>query len=296
MKKFILLCLIFPCLTVCANEVVEDYLDIAASYCIHGQYTDAADYVNKILKLEPNNTEAIELKSTLTRIMNPAAQSYLSSNNLNIKQAFAAKKNGNKQAEFNALNAITDNFWGSYLLAQSYLDSNDFLQATVYFQKAAMLKPNFSQCYLGLAKSYISQRDYRNAITNIDKYLSYNRNSDIAYALRAEANLNLNLISEALSDIKKALNIENNLSYMFTEAKILYYKGDYDEAREKLNILSKNIQTSEVYKYLGLCDYAQSDYPNALLNLDKAIILSDEDKSIEATYNDIKSMLDKKKI
>ena len=54
------------------------------------------------------------------------------------------------------------------------------------------------------------------------------------------------------------------------------------------------IQTSEVYKYLGMCDYAQNDYVNALMNFDKAIILSDEDKELISTYNDIKTMLDKK--
>ena len=77
------------------------------------------------------------------------------------------------------------------------------------------------------------------------------------------------------------------------EAKILYYKGEYDDAREKLNILSRNVQTSEVYKFLGLCDYAQKDYRNALLNLDKAIILSDDDKTLNSTYNEIKQILDK---
>lgn len=76
------------------------------------------------------------------------------------------------------------------------------------------------------------------------------------------------------------------------EAKILYHKGSYNDARDKFNLLSRNVQTSEVYKYLGLCDYALNNYASALLNLDKAIILSDDDKTLNSTYNEIKTKLD----
>ena len=126
------------------------------------------------------------------------------------------------------------------------------------------------------------------------KSSGYNKEADIAYALRAEANMNLNSLNEAENDIKKALSIDENLSCLLIEAKILYLKGDYKTAREKLNILTSNMQTAEVYKYLGLCDYALHNYASALLNLDKAIILSDDDKNLNSKYNEIKSALEKK--
>ena len=44
---------------------------------------------------------------------------------------------------------------------------------------------------------------------------------------------------------------------------------------------------------LGLCDYDQNNLTSALLNIDKAIILSDDDKELNSTYNDIKATLDK---
>ena len=44
---------------------------------------------------------------------------------------------------------------------------------------------------------------------------------------------------------------------------------------------------------MGLCDIAKQDYMSALMNIDKAIILSDDDKTLNSTYNDIKSILDK---
>lgn len=293
MKKFILLCLIFPCLAVCANEVTEDYFDIASDYATYGKYSDAMIYVDKILQIEPNNADAKDLKNTLIRVTNPNAKSYLTYNDKTIQQAQQYKKQGERNKQISTLASATNDFWSIFLLAQYYRDNGDYNNAISYFQKATNLKPDYSQNYLGLAQCYSEMGDYKNAVNNLNKYIGYNQNSDIAYALRANANLNLNSLSEAEDDIKRALEIEENISYLLIEAKILYYKGNYDDAREKLNLLSRNIQTSEVYKYLGLCDYAQNNLTSALLNIDKAIILSDDDKELNSTYNNIKATLDK---
>ena len=294
MKRFILLCLIFPCLGVCANEITEDYLDIATNYATFGQYREAQEYINKILQIEPSDSEAKELKNALLRIQNPTIESYLTTTNGNLRQAFLAKKDGNRNGMLYTLNSSQNDFWSNYFLAEYYRDNKNPQNAIQFYKKAIQLKPNYSQSYLGISRAFIDTKDYNSAIENLDKYISYNKNSDIAYAMRAEAKMNLNYILEAQEDIETALNIEENISYLLLKAKILYYKGDYDNARYMLNLLSRNVQTSEVYKFIGLCDYAQNDYKNAMLNLDKAIILSDEDKSIISTYNNAKSMLEKR--
>ncbi len=293
MKKVLLLLIMFLCIPAGANELIEDYLDIATNYCTYGRYNDAIVYIDKILQAEPNNTEAKELKNTLLRIMNPEIQSYLTSTNPNLQKAFSFKKSGNRKKQVEALSAIPNDFWANYFLAEYYRENN--LEKSIYhYQKAIELKPNYSQSYLGLGKAYIDNKQFQNAVDTLNKYLTYNKHSDIAYALRADAYLNMNYLNDAYDDIKKALKIEENISYLLIEAKILYYKGNYDDAREKLNLLSRNVQTSEVYKLIGLCDYAQKDYKSALLNLDKAIILSDDDKTLNSTYNNIKQMLDKR--
>lgn len=294
MKRFILLVLIFPCIIAGANEMVEDYMDIATNYCTYGKYSEAMSYIDKILKIEPDNGEAKELKNTLLRVTNPNIQSYLTTTSSLLNQAQSYKNSGDRTAQIQTLSSNPNDFWSNYFLAEYYREDYNYQNAISYYRKAIELKPNYSQSYLGLAKTYIDIKEFQNAIDTIDKYLNYNKNSDIAYALRAEAELNLNYIIEAEEDIKKALQIEENVSYLLIEAKILYYKGNYDDARQKLNLLSRIVQTSEVYKYIGLCDYAQNDYKNALLNLDKAIILSDDDKDLISTYNNIKSMLDRK--
>ena len=296
MKKLILTCLIcfaFSSISVLASELTEDYFDIASEYATYGKYSDATVYVDKLLQLEPNNLDAKELKNTLVRVTNANAKSYLTSFDKNYQQAENYKKQGNKTKQISQLASATSDYWSMFALANIYRDNSDFKNAIAYYQKAIALKPAFAQSYLGLAQSYYDLGDFKNAVNYADKYLSYNQKSDIAYALRAQANMEMNYLIEAQDDIKKALDIEENISYLLIDAKIAYYRGNYDDARDKLNLLSRNVQTSEVYKYIGLCDYAQNDLSNALLNIDKAIILSDDDKDLNLKYNEIKSELDK---
>lgn len=293
MKKFLLLCLIFPCMSVFASEITEDYFDIASNYAIYGQYDNALVYINKILQEEPLNNEAQDVKAVLLRTINPNSKSYLTTTNKNIREAKNYKLQGDNVKQIETLSNITNDYWSLYSLAQYYFDIEDYQNAILYYQKSSLLKPDFSQSYLGLAFSYDKTKDYDNALKMVNKYLTYNKESDIAFALRAEINMQLNNLSDAEKDIKQALEIEENLSYLLIEAKIYYAKGDYNTAWEKFNFLSKNIQTSEVYKYLGLCDYALNNLPSALLNIDKAIILSNEDKDLNKKYNEIKTALDK---
>ena len=71
MKKFFLLCLIFPCIAVSSSELTEDYLDIATNYATFGNYKEAVVYLDKIIQLEPSNNEVKDLKHTLLRLTNP---------------------------------------------------------------------------------------------------------------------------------------------------------------------------------------------------------------------------------
>ena len=62
--------------------------------------------------------------------------------------------------------------------------------------------------------------------------------------------------------------------------------------KETRDILLSDIQTSKIYEYMGLCDIAKQDYMSALMNIDKAIILSDDDEYLENKYNEIKEILE----
>ena len=44
---------------------------------------------------------------------------------------------------------------------------------------------------------------------------------------------------------------------------------------------------------MGYCDIALEDYMSALMNINKALILSDDDEFLEIKYNEIKDILEK---
>jgi tetratricopeptide (TPR) repeat protein len=116
-------------------------------------------------------------------------------------------------------------------------------------------------------------------------------NSDVSFALMAKANLEAGRYTDAEFDINRALQANDDITYKFIKGKILYHEGRYSEAKTILEPLTNGFKTSELFKYIGLCDYGMRDYTGALMNLDKAIILSDEDKTLEAKYNEIKRLL-----
>lgn len=300
MRKILFLCLVLPliCCQIKANELTEDYFDIAENYCIEGNYNEALGYLDKILTIEPSNNKAKNLKTVILRISSPQSISYLSSHNNQVREAVELKKAGNKSKELSILsNAVLSNpqnYWACYYLAEFYRANREYNNALIYYQKSLQIKPNFTQCYLDMAVVNLEKKSYNTALQNINKYLETNRNADIAYAIRSRINLNSGNFNSAENDIKTALKINEDISYRLLEAKILFHKKDYEKARDKFEVLSKEIKTSEVYKYLGLCDYELGNYTNALLNLDKAIILSDDDKALNLKYNEIKEKLEKR--
>ena len=74
MKKLLLsVILIFAAgilIPVFASEIEEDYLDIAANYCIMGDYQTAMEYLDKILTINPDNRYVKDLKKGLTNFYN----------------------------------------------------------------------------------------------------------------------------------------------------------------------------------------------------------------------------------
>ena len=65
MKKILLYCSILALMMFCpavnANEMTDDYLDIATSYAVSGNYASSMEYLDKILSLEPDNKEIAEV-------------------------------------------------------------------------------------------------------------------------------------------------------------------------------------------------------------------------------------------
>ncbi len=264
MRSLILLFFLFglsagSCL---ASALTEDYIDIASSFVKEGKYSQAINYINKALMLEPNNSKLIEMKNDLSQV------SGLGSN-------------------FGVNLPVSD---VDFSQAETFRVNRDYSKAIMFYKKGIKESPNYIPNYLGLAIVCYEMKNFQEAKDNLNIYLSKEPRSDFAYMLRAKTNMNLGETPSALRDIKSADAIFSNSEYKLTEAIILTEMGKYSQARDILNKLSEEIQVYILFKYLGICDLKLGNYKSAVMNFDRAIILFEDDKTILPMYNEAKRM------
>ena len=278
-----------------ADDITEDYLDIAANYCVVGDYNSAMVYLDKILEREASNQQAADLKKGLAHIIADDKKSYVTGVNPLVKQAMEYKRIGDEKMEQNALlqGAKEQNgYLAYYYLGNLYRDKRDYMKALDAYNSALSARPDFAQAYLSSAITLFEAGRYEAVINPIDKYLTFVPNDDLAYAIKSRAEFELGMMEESKADNIKAIDINNCPEYQFDRAKILYKSGEPKVSKEIFTELLPDIQTSKIYEYMGYCDLAMEDYMSALMNIDKAIILSDDDQFLEDKYNEIKQILE----
>ena len=300
MKKFILslffiilgLCISIP---VQADELEEDYLDIAANYCVIGDYNSALVYLDKILERNPNSKQASDLRMGLLHVISQDKKSYVTAINPTIKEAMDYKQSGNDKMEYDALLRATkgnNSYIAYYFLGKYFRDRNDYMKALDAYNGSVSAKPDFAQAYLAIALTLFDVGRYEAVINPIDKYLTFESRDDLAYAIKSRAEFELGQIEAAQSDNDMAIKLNNCPEYQFDKAKILYKNGNFQQAKTLFKELLPYIQTSKIYEYMGYCDLEMKDYMSALMNIDKAIILSKDDIYLENKYNEIKKLLE----
>lgn len=300
MKK-VLLFLIISAISISVNlpalsdEIEEDYLDIASNYCVLGDYNSAIEYLDKILTINPNNQQVITLKRGLTHIITKDKKSFVDSVNPTIREAQEYKRMGDEKMELATLKqaAETENaYLAYYYLGNFYRSKNDYLHAIDAYNASVSARADFAPAYLTSAIVLFDMGKFEAVINPIDKYLTFNPNDDLAYAIKSRAEFAMGMIDESQKDNEKAIELNNCPEYQFDRAKILYKLERYEDSKNLFTELLPDIQTSKIYEYMGLCDYATKNYTSALMNIDKALILSEDDEYLENKYNEIKEILE----
>lgn len=295
MKKILLYGLIFALsiLPVTANEVTEDYMDIAKNYALIGDYPHATAYLNKILAVEANNTDARNLIGMLKVMSSQDRKAYATRINSSIYNAMVAKYNGNSSLTLEYLKkaANSNSFLFYNFLGEYYKELGQYNMAVAAFNSALNYNPDFVQAYLSIALCRYEMGDYEGVIPPITRFLYFNQQESFAYLVRAKAYMNMGRFNDAETEIVTALALNDDIMYRFNHGIILCRKGQYSQAKNILEPLTDSISNSDIYKYLGMAYLGLKDYNNALLNLDKAIILSDDDKELQTKYNEAKAGL-----
>ena len=86
MKKYLIFILLicggwlFPAHSI-SNELIEDYMDIISNDCIIGDYDDAVKYLDRIIKITPDNGEYVELKALLYQLGTQNQKSFITGYN-----------------------------------------------------------------------------------------------------------------------------------------------------------------------------------------------------------------------
>lgn len=274
-----------------ANEMIEDYLDIASSYAVSGNYASAMDYIDKILSIEPYNKDIASLKITLKNMQNGTMPSPFVAENKNLSLAQNAKLTGNKMAEMQYLTqaASSGGYWANMFTGDFYRKNKQYNKAIPYYQKALNSTTQYSTPLLYLGICYFEMKNFNEAFPILTQFIAYNQQESYAYAMRARVLTELGRYNDAETDIVTAIALEDTIEYRYLEGLILFKRGNYKKAQTTLEKIANEVQTSDIYKFLGLSYYATGDLNNALLNLDKAILLSNDDKEIQAKYNEIKA-------
>ena len=278
-----------------ANEIEEDYLDIAADYCIAGDYNSAMEYLNKILLINPDNKQVSDLKKGLNHIIAQDKRSYVTNMNPLVTQAMEYKLAGSTAGEESALiqaSKANNAYLAYYYLGNFYRAKKDYLKALDSYNSAVSNRPDFAQAYLASAIVLHDIGNFQAVLNPIDKYLTFNPKDDFAYAVKSRAEFALGMLEQSRHDNDRALEINDCPEYQFDKAKILYKYEAFKDSKDLFTSLLNDIQTSKIYEYMALCDIGMGNYNSALLNLDKAIILSDDDEFLENKYNEVKEILE----
>ncbi len=275
------------------QEIYEDYMDIISGNCVIGDYQDAVKYLDKLITLDPQNKDFKKLKDLLYQLGTKNQRSFITGYNADLDKAFAYIKQGDRVSAGNILKDATKsgNFWVYSYLGDFYRENRDYPQAVAAYFNAYQLEPSFTQALLSIAVCYLEAGQYEAVQEPIKRFIYFNQQCDLAYAIRAKAYLNMRQLNDAETEIVTALALNNDEEYQLIHAIILYRKGNYAKAINILTKLSETLQTSDVFKFLGLSYLGKKEYSNAMLNLDKAIILTNDDKELNQKYNETRELI-----
>ena len=275
------------------EEIIEDYMDIASHNCLLGDYEDAVKYLDRIIKLSPSDTEILKLKSLLYQLGTKNQKSFITGYVPDLDKSMAYKRAGDTVNEGNVLRdaSLKGNFWIYHYLGEYFRENKNYDAAIDAYFRAYQIEPSFTQALLSIAICYYEAGKYEMVNEPIKRFLYFNQQCDLAYAIRAKAYMMMNQFNDAETEIVTAIALNDDVEYELLHGIILYRKGYYARAINVLNKVSPEVQTADVFKFLGLSYLGLKQYSDAMLNLDKAIILSDDDKELNEKYNETRTLI-----
>lgn len=159
-------------------------------------------------------------------------------------------------------------------LAESHIcigESSSGKGAIEHFNKAISLDPNNSEAYVGIAKAYLTKKDYSSAIFNATKAISLDSTLSDAFKCRGNAYLFTKKHKEAIANFSAAINLDPNNSRLYFTRGIAYSSDSIQKNSEAILDYTKSISLSPgfavaysnrgfLYEKLKQAEKAKEDY------------------------------------
>lgn len=175
--------------------------------------------------------------------------------------AVSILKNGNHADSYSILKeAVCDHpdfylFW--YNLGVIYHDTNRLEDAVIAFSKACTLNDNFGNSFNNLAATYNSQREFKKALSSIERAINIERKGKYL-VIKGIILKNQNRIKEAIELYDEAINKkEDVLEALLNKSNALRLLNEYELAIE-YSLEALDISTEHEYIYATLAEiYAE---------------------------------------
>ena len=236
-KRIILGCALLSMMTISchANDLTDDYFDIAQNYLKEGNKTKALEYVNQILEIEENNSQALGLKIKLTPPTTSKALPkldrplifdipYASTDNQTsdtyYKQGLDCYKNKDYAAAEDSLKVAIqmngNNFRAYNTLGLVYWAQNKLDNAKNAFEAANALNNSFTIPLDNLAQVYKQTGELEKSYATLLKAQNQNQNDFCTYMLLGDYYRDVADYDNAIKNYKEVIRInpKYNLAYL----------------------------------------------------------------------------------
>ncbi len=297
MKKHIVLLslMAFLVLPVFADDLVEDYFDMAKNYYRSGDYSEALEYSNTILKSSPTHFGANYLRIILTQPSGnisdlnvqkkinirpvKVASGIKKSDEYNFKgeSLYDCKDFNNAKVAFQT--AIKFNLRNAYAynnLGLTYWKLGEYRKAESAFKKANRIDTSFTSPLDNAAQMLIENKDYKLAQKYLNQAILHNKNDYCAYYLLGVLTKEQGKYQQSLKCFNQVTLLAPKFSLAYLQlADVYYFSKDYAWSNSMVEkYLECNPKDDYAYFMLYRNYFAMKDYHVAKNYIVKAAALN----------------------
>lgn len=295
-----------------ASELTDDYFDIATNYYTSNNFAKAIEYLDEILKIEPENAQAKELKEKispsseaettakeestakiLTNVQNPENLTILNmpqtdvekmnynSDYYNTKgQEFYQKKEYDTAIEyfFKSISLNQKNAQAYNNLAMAYWQKNNKTLSIKYFKKAHSLNRNYTQPLVNLSVLYGQLGDEEKQFCYLQKAIYCNPNDYWAYYLLGDYYKSKNCYPKAIDSYKEAIKSNQKFAQAYLSLAMCFFETEeFNYALIALSQYRELKPQSDFALYMmARTNLVLCHYESAKLDIFEAISINDK--------------------